>query len=236
MSALNWYQALAMWKAAVFMEGNYKRYTMGASDDEYLALFDEGVPRWQRRRARSRWRDEGAAGRLRRRAHHQRVRLLSRLLREEGLDPDADEAPVPRRAARARGRARARDRRPERGRVRRALRRAARARRRPAGRDGRPHVRPHASPTRRCSTRVRRARAGGIRTGLISNSMGAGRYDRASLRRAVRRRGDLRRGGHAQAPAGDLPAGRRAGRARRPRSACSWTTCARTATAPRPWG
>jgi aminoglycoside phosphotransferase (APT) family kinase protein len=43
-SALNWYQALAMWKAAVFMEGNYKRYTMGASDDQYLALFDEGVP------------------------------------------------------------------------------------------------------------------------------------------------------------------------------------------------
>ena len=44
MSALNWYQALALWKAAVFMEGNYKRFTMGASDDEYLALFDEGVP------------------------------------------------------------------------------------------------------------------------------------------------------------------------------------------------
>ena len=43
-SALNWYQALALWKAAVFMEGNYKRYTSGASDDEYLALFDEGVP------------------------------------------------------------------------------------------------------------------------------------------------------------------------------------------------
>ncbi len=44
MSALNWYQALALWKAAVFMEGNYKRFSMGASDDPYLALFDEGVP------------------------------------------------------------------------------------------------------------------------------------------------------------------------------------------------
>jgi aminoglycoside phosphotransferase (APT) family kinase protein len=44
MSALNWYQALALWKAAVFMEGNYKRFTSGASDDEYLASFDEGVP------------------------------------------------------------------------------------------------------------------------------------------------------------------------------------------------
>jgi aminoglycoside phosphotransferase (APT) family kinase protein len=43
-TALNWYQALALWKAAVFMEGNYKRYTLGASDDAYLALFDEGVP------------------------------------------------------------------------------------------------------------------------------------------------------------------------------------------------
>jgi aminoglycoside phosphotransferase (APT) family kinase protein len=43
-SSLNWYQALALWKAAVFMEGNYKRFTMGNSDDEYLAFFDEGVP------------------------------------------------------------------------------------------------------------------------------------------------------------------------------------------------
>jgi aminoglycoside phosphotransferase (APT) family kinase protein len=43
-SALNWYQALALWKAAVFMEGNYKRFTMGNSDDQYLAMFDEGVP------------------------------------------------------------------------------------------------------------------------------------------------------------------------------------------------
>src|ERR671924_894016 len=43
-SALGWYQALALWKAAIFMEGNYKRYVAGASDDPYLALFDEGVP------------------------------------------------------------------------------------------------------------------------------------------------------------------------------------------------
>jgi aminoglycoside phosphotransferase (APT) family kinase protein len=43
-TALNWYQALALWKAAVFMEGNYKRFTAGATDDPYLALFDEGVP------------------------------------------------------------------------------------------------------------------------------------------------------------------------------------------------
>src|SRR5215210_3104624 len=43
-SDLRWYQALALWKAAVFMEGNYKRFKEGASDDDYLAAFDEGVP------------------------------------------------------------------------------------------------------------------------------------------------------------------------------------------------
>ncbi len=41
---LNWYQALAAWKAAVFMEGNYKRFKAGDSDDEFLGMFDEGVP------------------------------------------------------------------------------------------------------------------------------------------------------------------------------------------------
>ena len=41
---LRWYQTLALWKAAVFMEGNYKRFSQGMSDDEYLGLFDEGVP------------------------------------------------------------------------------------------------------------------------------------------------------------------------------------------------
>ncbi len=41
---LRWYQALALWKAAVFMEGNYKRSLAGMSDDPYLKLFDEGVP------------------------------------------------------------------------------------------------------------------------------------------------------------------------------------------------
>jgi aminoglycoside phosphotransferase (APT) family kinase protein len=44
MSDLRWYQALALWKAAVFMEGNYKRSISGASDDPYLKFFDIGVP------------------------------------------------------------------------------------------------------------------------------------------------------------------------------------------------
>ena len=41
---LHWYQALALWKAAVFMEGNYKRFLAGNSDDSFMAAFDEGVP------------------------------------------------------------------------------------------------------------------------------------------------------------------------------------------------
>ena len=40
---LRWYQALAIWKATVFMEGNYKRAMMGNSDDPYLKGFGEGV-------------------------------------------------------------------------------------------------------------------------------------------------------------------------------------------------
>jgi aminoglycoside phosphotransferase (APT) family kinase protein len=44
-SDLRWYQTLALWKAAVFMEGNYKRFSAGTTDDPYLAAFDEGVPR-----------------------------------------------------------------------------------------------------------------------------------------------------------------------------------------------
>jgi aminoglycoside phosphotransferase (APT) family kinase protein len=45
MSDLRWYQALAVWKAVVFMEGNYKRAVAGTTDDSYLLLFEEGVPR-----------------------------------------------------------------------------------------------------------------------------------------------------------------------------------------------
>ena len=87
MSDLRWYQALALWKAAVFMEGNYKRSLAGTTDDPYLKLFDEGVPRLAeaaheisqlRRRDPDRTvRRERPAGRLRRRADHQRVGLAS---------------------------------------------------------------------------------------------------------------------------------------------------------------
>jgi aminoglycoside phosphotransferase (APT) family kinase protein len=43
MSALNWYVTLALWKAVVFMEGNYKRAVAGSTDDPYLKSFGEGV-------------------------------------------------------------------------------------------------------------------------------------------------------------------------------------------------
>jgi aminoglycoside phosphotransferase (APT) family kinase protein len=44
MSALHWYQALALWKAAVFMEGNYKAFLSGSNDDAFLEMLDQGVP------------------------------------------------------------------------------------------------------------------------------------------------------------------------------------------------
>ncbi len=41
--ALDWYVTLALWKAVVFMEGNYRRAISGASDDEYMKSFGDGV-------------------------------------------------------------------------------------------------------------------------------------------------------------------------------------------------
>jgi aminoglycoside phosphotransferase (APT) family kinase protein len=43
MQALNWYVTLALWKAVVFMEGNYKRAAAGATDDPYLKSFGDVV-------------------------------------------------------------------------------------------------------------------------------------------------------------------------------------------------
>jgi aminoglycoside phosphotransferase (APT) family kinase protein len=43
MRALNWYVTLALWKAVVFMEGNYKRAIAGSTDDPYLKTFGDGV-------------------------------------------------------------------------------------------------------------------------------------------------------------------------------------------------
>jgi aminoglycoside phosphotransferase (APT) family kinase protein len=43
MSDIRWYTTLAVWKMAVFMEGNYKRALAGTTDDPYLKQFGEGV-------------------------------------------------------------------------------------------------------------------------------------------------------------------------------------------------
>jgi aminoglycoside phosphotransferase (APT) family kinase protein len=40
---LPWYTALAFWKSAVFMEGNYRRAVYGMSDDPLLLGFRSGV-------------------------------------------------------------------------------------------------------------------------------------------------------------------------------------------------
>ncbi|MBV9357333.1 MAG: phosphotransferase family protein [Chloroflexi bacterium] len=49
MHALNWYVTLALWKAVVFMEGNYKRAVAGSTDDPFLKSFGEGVAELARR-------------------------------------------------------------------------------------------------------------------------------------------------------------------------------------------
>jgi aminoglycoside phosphotransferase (APT) family kinase protein len=40
---LRWYETLALWKMAIFMEGNYRRAVAGSTDDPYLRSFDQGV-------------------------------------------------------------------------------------------------------------------------------------------------------------------------------------------------
>ncbi|HEX2912090.1 MAG TPA: phosphotransferase family protein [Chloroflexia bacterium] len=46
---LNFYEALAIWKLAILLEGNYVRYLAGTTDDHFYALLDEGVPALARR-------------------------------------------------------------------------------------------------------------------------------------------------------------------------------------------
>jgi aminoglycoside phosphotransferase (APT) family kinase protein len=43
MTDIRWYRTLALWKAAVFMEGNYRRAISGTTDDPWLKGFDTGV-------------------------------------------------------------------------------------------------------------------------------------------------------------------------------------------------
>jgi aminoglycoside phosphotransferase (APT) family kinase protein len=42
--AVPWYQVLALWKAAIFLEGSYGRFLDGKSTDPYFGRLGEGVP------------------------------------------------------------------------------------------------------------------------------------------------------------------------------------------------
>jgi aminoglycoside phosphotransferase (APT) family kinase protein len=42
--ALRWYQALAIWKLAVLLEGSYKRHLAGTTDDPFFARLERGIP------------------------------------------------------------------------------------------------------------------------------------------------------------------------------------------------
>jgi aminoglycoside phosphotransferase (APT) family kinase protein len=44
MSDLRWYTTLALWKAAVFLEGSYKRRLAGTTDDAFFDTLESGVP------------------------------------------------------------------------------------------------------------------------------------------------------------------------------------------------
>lgn len=42
-ATLPWYQVLAIWKAAIFLEGSYKRFQEGTTADPYFGRQDEGI-------------------------------------------------------------------------------------------------------------------------------------------------------------------------------------------------
>jgi aminoglycoside phosphotransferase (APT) family kinase protein len=42
--ALRWYQVLALWKAAVFLEGSFRRFGAGTTADPFFASLETGVP------------------------------------------------------------------------------------------------------------------------------------------------------------------------------------------------
>jgi aminoglycoside phosphotransferase (APT) family kinase protein len=44
LDGLAWYEVLALWKSAIFLEGSYGRYLAGSTDDQYFARLADGVP------------------------------------------------------------------------------------------------------------------------------------------------------------------------------------------------
>jgi aminoglycoside phosphotransferase (APT) family kinase protein len=53
LSNLRWYQTLAIWKAAIFLESSYKRHLAGTTHDPYFARLKNGVPLLARRALRA---------------------------------------------------------------------------------------------------------------------------------------------------------------------------------------
>jgi aminoglycoside phosphotransferase (APT) family kinase protein len=41
---LRWYEVLALWKASIFLESSYRRFSDGTTDDPYFAGLRDGVP------------------------------------------------------------------------------------------------------------------------------------------------------------------------------------------------
>jgi aminoglycoside phosphotransferase (APT) family kinase protein len=54
LSQLRWYQTLALWKSAIFLEGSYRRFRTGMTDDPFFAALEHGVPALASAAARSR--------------------------------------------------------------------------------------------------------------------------------------------------------------------------------------
>jgi aminoglycoside phosphotransferase (APT) family kinase protein len=44
LTQLGWYQTLALWKSAIFLEGSYRRFRDGRRDDPFFATLEHGVP------------------------------------------------------------------------------------------------------------------------------------------------------------------------------------------------
>jgi aminoglycoside phosphotransferase (APT) family kinase protein len=41
---LRWYEVFAVWKLAIILEGSYRRYLSGSTDDEYFGRLEAGIP------------------------------------------------------------------------------------------------------------------------------------------------------------------------------------------------
>lgn len=44
LGGLRWYEVLALWKCAIFLESSYRRFLERTTDDQYFAELEHGVP------------------------------------------------------------------------------------------------------------------------------------------------------------------------------------------------